>query len=458
MMTDFERFRAQHPVFTYDSFDIAYDSGEIVITFGFSLANGPRFEPSTRIKTDNLSIVNQFDSPRAKEIVFALGMVEAVSYWKSACAPVFEVKCGALSSSDVLFWKNLWFGGLGEFFYRNDIETDFDSFVTIEAPQRQADIQYGDFIRSGKNVIPVGGGKDSAVTAELLRDFAADNMFFTVNDQFARTASVLAAGYDESKIIKTYRSIDKKLLELNAAGYLNGHTPFSAIVAFLASYCAYLIGADKIILSNEASANESNIFSTDINHQFSKAFGFENDFNAYVAKRFDFDLKYFSILRPFNELQIAKKFASLPQYHSVFRSCNLGSKQNIWCGKCAKCLFVYIILSPFIESVELEKIFGCNMLDKAQMLSDFEGLCGLSQVKPFECVGTASEIRAALDLTLQKHMGSLPSLLEVYHLRRSELPLSNPAEVLGEFNSVNNIPSEYQKYVEEMYAYVSGTD
>lgn len=457
-MTAFERFREKHPVFSFDGFDIKRGDGEIIITYAFSLAGGPRFEPVTRIKTDNLNILNPFDGDEAREIIFALGMVEAVSYWKAACAPVFEVKCGALSESDVRFWKSLWFGGLGEFFYRNGIETDFDSFVTVKAPKREEKHADGGFVTSGINIIPIGGGKDSAVTTELLKDFSQHNMFFTVNDQPARTDCVLAAGYDENRIIKTYRTIDKALLELNACGYLNGHTPFSAIVAFLSGYCAYLTGAQRIILSNEASANESNIGSTKINHQFSKAFEFENDFCDYAARHFGFELKYFSILRAFNELQIAKQFARLPQYLGVFRSCNAGSKKNIWCGKCAKCLFVYIILSPFVSSGALEKTFGCNMLDKPEMLADFDGLCGFSGVKPFECVGTAGEIRAALDLTVQNSSGKLPFLLESYRGRRNLLPASNPAGVLSEFNAANNIPEEYLKYVKEMYAYVSGAD
>ncbi len=61
-------------------------------------------------------------------------------------------------------------------------------------------------------LFPVGGGKDSAVTAELLKPFGKRNKFFTVNDQAARTETVIAAGYGEDDIIKTYRAIDKNLL------------------------------------------------------------------------------------------------------------------------------------------------------------------------------------------------------------------------------------------------------
>lgn len=107
---------------------------------------------------------------------------------------------------------------------------------------------------------------------------------------------------------------------------MNGHTPFSAIVAFLSFYTAYLIGAEHIVLSNESSANEGNLSGASVNHQYSKSFAFEHDFQQYAHKNLMPDIHYFSLLRPFNELQIAKYFAALPQYHAVFRSCNAGSK------------------------------------------------------------------------------------------------------------------------------------
>lgn len=283
-------------------------------------------------------------------------------------------------------------------------------------------------------------------------------MFFTVNDQPARTECVAAAGYKSDRIIKTYRTIDPNLLELNRMGFLNGHTPFSAIVAFLGYYCAYITGAKNIVLSNEASANEANVDGMDVNHQYSKSYEFEKDFFDFTKSFFGFDINYFSLLRPFNELQIAKMFASYPQYLNVFKSCNAGSKKNIWCGKCAKCLFVFIMLSPFVEKSKLESAFGCNMLEKVELAEDFDGLCGFSGVKPFECVGTAKEVNAALELTLKKYSGTLPVLLEEYKKRRKPISDNKISEIFGEFNRINGIPSEFEDTVREMYKYVSAID
>lgn len=456
-MADFGILRKEYPEFHYDSYEITHNEKEIVLRFRFSMRD-VFFEPTTKIKTENLKILNAFDSEDAKRIVFYLGMVEAVSYWKAACAPTVYIHCGQLSDSEIGWFKKLWYNGLGEFFYRNSIKTDFNDFVKFVSDGTNPESNCG-FISSENNIIPVGGGKDSAVTIELLSEQKEKNMFFTVNDQPARTECVEAAGYDADRIIKTYRTIDRNLLELNKRGFLNGHTPFSAIVAFLSYYCAYLIGAKNIVLSNESSANEANVDGMQINHQYSKSYEFEKDFTDFTSSHFDFDIGYFSLLRAFNEAQIAKMFSHYPKYLNVFKSCNAGSKQNIWCGKCAKCLFVFIMLSPFVDAERLSEIFGGNMLDKPEMLNDFEGLCGVSGVKPFECVGTAREVRAMLELTLEKYSeNKLPFLLKKYKDYEISVPENEIKTLFGELNPINGIPAELDFAVREMHKYVSNVD
>ena len=367
----FEELRARYPVFRYDAYHIERAADEVVLTFDFSVPGLCSFHPQTRIPTAHLDVINDFGSDTANAIVFALGLTETVSYWKATCSPVIEVCCGQLSAAQKTWWKTLWFNGLGEFFYRNGIETDADSFVDIRCGETPS-VPQGAFRNAGLCLVPVGGGKDSAVTLSLLDAWKDKIRTFTVNDQQARTDTVLAAGLPADCIVRTYRTIDPELLRRNREGFLNGHTPFSAIVAFLSLYCAYLIGAEHIILSNESSANESTVAGTAVNHQYSKSYAFERDFTDYVQNVIGLPVRYFSLLRPFNEMQIAKMFARLQQYHGVFKSCNVGSKQNIWCRNCAKCLFVYIILSPFLREEQLTAIFGENLLDKPSLQAHFD--------------------------------------------------------------------------------------
>lgn len=455
----FLQLREKYPSFSYNGWQLTRENDEIKIAFDFSIDGLCGFHPSTRIPVKELKIANDYNSEIAEKIVFNLGMVELISYWKCACPKIVNVKCGYLSEKDIKWYKKLYFGGLSEFFYINGIETDEESFMEIKVNEELEHHMHPQAYNSnGINLIPVGGGKDSCVTASLLKDFKDKNMFFTVNDQKARTDTVLAAGYNEKDIIRTYRTIDENLLRLNSEGFLNGHTPFSAIVAFLSLYCAYLVGGKYIVLSNESSANETNIEGVNVNHQYSKSYEFEEDFTAYVQKNiFGYDgIEYFSLLRPFSELQIAKMFASLTQYHETFRSCNRGSKKNVWCGKCAKCLFVFTILSPFIEYDKLVSIFGNDMLDDPDCTADFDGLAGITDLKPFECVGTKSEFNFALMSLckkLEKDGKELPLLCKRFRENVDESTIDE--NLLEEYNALNSVPDEFLYIVMEMYKYVA---
>lgn len=453
----FEKFRNEYKTFVYHGYKLERDGEYINIEYDFEIEGLTQFHPTDRIKLGNLDIANPYDSKTARKIVFNLGMVELISYWKCACPKVVKIECAYLHERDVNWWKKLYFNGLSEFFYINSIDADFDSFMSIVSNEDMHSHSEPEvFDCRDYNLITVGGGKDSCVTAALLRGYKDKNRFFTVNDQQARTDTVLAAGYTEDDIVRTYRTIDKNLLRLNSEGFLNGHTPFSAIVAFLSLYCAYLIGAKNIVLSNESSANESNLIGAEVNHQYSKSYEFEQDFMSYVRRNIFDGIEYFSLLRPFSELQIAKQFSQLPEFHGSFRSCNKGSKQNVWCAKCAKCLFVFSILAPFMDYDRLCSIFGSDMLDDPEMQADFDGLAGFTELKPFECVGTRSEFQFAIN-ALNKKLAAegreLPLLCKRFE---EKFDKSHKDEnLLKDYNALNSVPEEFVEQIMEMYKNVA---
>ena len=304
------------------------------------------------------------------------------------------------------------------------------------------------------NLIPVGGGKDSNVTLELLKDSYDINNVFIVNPKEVHLSCANAANYTDNKILSIKRTIDKNLIELNKKGFINGHTPFSAMVAFTSFLTAFLNNKRYIVLSNEASANESNIDDTKINHQYSKTYEFENDFNEYTKKYFKIDITYFSILRPLNEYQIALLFSKYEKYHNIFKSCNVGSKEKpwIWCSNCPKCLFVYIMLSPFLYKEKLINIFNNDLYENKELLNTFIDLTGYGKNKPFECVGTYEEIRYAISKTINK-LDNLPYLLKYYKDNYELIDI----KLESFYNDENNLPEyfnslvkkELEKYVHE---------
>jgi hypothetical protein len=254
-------------------------------------------------------------------------------------------------------------------------------------------------------------------------------------------------GYYYDSVFEINRTIDPLLLELNSHGFLNGHTPFSALLAFSSALAAIMTGRKYIALSNESSANESTVPGSSVNHQYSKSIDFEGDFRWYLKKYIIPDLEYFSFLRPLNELQIARLFSGFPGYFSVFRSCNVGSKTDTWCGQCPKCLFTYIILSPFLDPAQVETMFGKNLLNDTALIPILNELTGVSRTKPFDCIGTIDEVNAALVNLIRKlPENDLPALLNEYKTSEAYIRYQqfDYQSLLGAFNQEHFLPVEYE--------------
>jgi len=263
-------------------------------------------------------------------------------------------------------------------------------------------------------LVPVGGGKDSIVTLEILKEQKKELSSFLVNPTKAAKKVVKTARIKKPIIVQ--RKIDPVLLKLNKKGYLNGHTPFTAVLSFLSVVCAVLFDYKNIAFSNEKSADEGNVkyLGKIINHQYSKTSEFERKFKNYCKKYLTSGVKYFSLLRPYTELEISRLFLKYPQYFSVFSSCNRGQKLGKrWCGNCAKCLFVYATFYPFLEKKELLKIFSRDIFENQKLLPIMKSLIGQGRPKPFECVGTKKESQMVFKLSLEKakKAGKIPYLL-----------------------------------------------
>ena len=335
---------------------------------------------------------------------------------------------------------------IGELFYTNNIKTTFDEFVSIKCEHEKNELLYNSIKEESDGyIVPIGGGKDSVVTLETLKIDKEKDYCLIINPKPVTLKCAEIAGLDNNHIIEIYRTIDKKLLELNSQGMINGHTPFSAMLAFTSYFVAYLLSKKYIALSNENSANESNVIGEKVNHQYSKSFEFEKDFEEYSNKYLKAPVKYFSFLRPLNELQIAKIFSKHEKYHKTFKSCNVGSKEKEWkwCCNCAKCLFAYTILSPFLYKKKLVDIFGEDMFENKKLLNTFLELTGNGETKPFDCVGTFEEVNFAISKTIEniiKEKGELPYLLKYY---KDNFELADTSkDITLRYNTENNLNEE----------------
>lgn len=482
--------RRRHPEITYEGFRYERREGELQVSFRFLLVPDIRFAPETSVAGLGPTLAS---TPPAvlENLLFHIGLIEVLSYWKAACCPRITIAAGALDAEQTAWFRELLLAGMGEYFFVNGIDFRVPDFVTIAATRsdcvvaaetgaihaRRASAAGGNGggkpeyeAREGRRGVSAGGpepaesrpslllmsgGKDSSVAVQLLKERGEAVRCLMLNPTPAALAVGAAAG--DGAPVTLRRTIDPRLLALNAEGYLNGHTPFSALLAFWGVACAVLAGCGRVIVGNERSADEGNVefLGRTINHQYTKSFAFEDSFRRYAARYLAADVSYFSLLRPLYDLQISRLFARYPEYFTAFRSCNRNQRENTWCGRCPKCVSTFIGLSPFVAPPDMVRIFGRDLYGDEAIMPLVRDLAGLGNHKPFECVGTRNETLAALYLAVAAARERGEALPPVLRRAEAEIFPACPdlpglaAGMLTAWGGENHVPPAYAALLKE---------
>lgn len=381
-----------YSAFIFGSYGFHEGTGEITLHYALDSAVG--FTETVIIPPSNIGNPR----PYFEQAIQALHIIGGISYYKTYLPKTIVLRTETLDAAQAEFWNAVYENGLGEFFYENKI--DFRSLINFPTGKPKRYEKPPAPKPSNRILVPVGGGKDSIVTIEMLRKEGKDITLLRMGSH-----PLIDALIREMKLpcITVTRRISGELFAMNAAGALNGHIPITAYLSFLAVVVAELYGFDAIAMSNEKSADEGNVeyLGTTINHQWSKSAEFEELFCEYLRLYIDPALRYWSPLRDMTELQIVGEFAKYPQYFELFTSCNKNWKiagerqQQRWCCTCPKCAFAFCLLAAHLPKTEVLRIFGKNLFDDASLLPLYRQLLGLEGFKPFECVGTPEETKEA---------------------------------------------------------------
>lgn len=395
-------------IFEFVSYEFSADQKRIFFDYKTILSDGKKiFFREAIIFPKKIDLKTTADESLRK-ILGGLHMILGVSYYKLHCAP--EVKLPyELSEKEAQFWNEIYKKGLGEFFYRNNLDPKISPKFPVSNKKNTKILK--NFTINNKVLLGMGGGKDSIVAVELLKNSGFETTPFLVKRKGAHCLTeevIKKTGLKD--VLEIERILDKKI---NQKYPYNGHVPVSAIYAFLGVAAAFLFGYRYVVVGNEQSSNFGNLEykGLEINHQWSKSFEFEKLFQDYVGEFVVSGIFYFSLLRPFYEIRIAKMFSEMKKYFPVFFSCNKNfSSKNIlggelWCNKCAKCVFVFIVMSAFLEKKDLLKIFGRNLYEDKKLFPIFNDVLGLGDKKPFDCVGTFEEAQTALFLAKKNFSG-----------------------------------------------------
>jgi UDP-N-acetyl-alpha-D-muramoyl-L-alanyl-L-glutamate epimerase len=440
------------PPFRYESYRLDPDLG--LLSCRYSLGER-QFEERVSFDTGG-----RWDDPAVSEAARLVFLLAGVSYYKTAAPGVIDLGQTAVTDAERSFLRAFYLDGLGEFGYRNGLDL---SGLRIEGPERAspaAGPAASDWrsVTPARPLVPFGGGIDSIVTVEHVRQRTADAALFIMSRPSDRFEAIEApAAVTGLPIVRAGREIDQQLLRSRELGFLNGHVPVTGILSAIAVIAAVLEGRDAVVMSNEWSASipTLEVDGRPVNHQYSKSAAFEAEFRAVLAGSLGDRVSYFSALRPFSELWVALRFAELTQYHDTFRSCNRAFhldpalRLDHWCGRCDKCCFIDLILAPFLPAAELSAIFGgrepLTDPDPADSLEDkFRALLEtLPDSKPFECVGEVGECRAAALLAAQRPDRAGTALLQRLAAEVALLPdLPDAAQLLRPIGD-HFIPDSY---------------
>lgn len=454
-----------HPykTFTFDSYSFVKETGKVELHY--SLDDRVRF---TEILTFPMPLAEgTWDENELDSALFALHLIGGISYYKTYIPEEIVIRSGTLNEEQAIFWNSVYENGLGEFAYKNNVNMRGKIIFPL-LPQKEIcpaviETSRRDVSTKRRVFVPIGGGKDSVVTAELAK---AANLDITLLRIGAHPFITALAKSLDLPLLEINRQLSPALFDLNAQGALNGHVPITAYLSFLSIVASLLYDTNAVLWSSERSASEGNLHvdEIEVNHQWSKSLEFEKSLQDYSRKFITRRVDSFSALRPLSELHIVKLFAEHPKHFEHVTSCNtnwkilhksfpppseeglaVGSK-NRWCCKCPKCAFVYCLFAAFLNKKTLEDIFGATLYADASLEPLYKELLGVQGHKPFECVGMPDETKAAFLLTHKR--GDLEDTYMMKMFVSDVLPtIKNPDELIKVCmtpSTEHAIPKEFQ--------------
>ena len=375
-----------------------------------------------------------------------MAAILGVSYYKAAASSdiTVEVPLGPAARAAV---TACYTEGLGEFLFRNalpyppKLNWHWNDGSPAPASSQPA---------STHAIMAFGGGKDSHAAMALMNE--AGLPYEPVSIILDTKVGDRLAHMIGEPLTFIHRHISPEIIALARAkqGY-NGHVPITAINSLILTAYATMQGSGAVIFANERGASKPTIMHHGhaINHQYSKSIAFEGLMRAALAECVGENPQWFSLLRPYSELWIARLVATKAKpAHDKFTSCNrnfifAGTKVladgERWCGTCPKCVFTAAIFAPHCDAPEMDTIFGKDILNNETNVQMARDLCGLGDMKPWECVGDVEDTAAALAM-LAEHpawqnkavvKALAPDLNERYNLEALRARFTSEMETKG---------------------------
>ena len=391
--------------FEFTSYEFKPAQRRVFFNYRLEFSDGTDLKFKETIVLPKIPRLEKIPSDLIGRILTDVHIVLGMSYYKMYCPSSLHIKAFPKAAGE--FWSEVYKKGLGEFWYRNNLDPARSPKFSIDEQAKNVSWKLP---RKNRALIGIGGGKDSIVAAELLRGMKYDITSFVVETQ--RESKVVNDVLRQvgAPVLKIRRILDEKLFAALPGTY-EGHIPVSAIYAFLGIFAAVCYDYTYVVVGNARSSDFGNVIyqGQSINHQWSKTEEFEVLLQNYTRLFLTPDITYFSPLRAFYEIRIARIFTQYEQYFPYFSSCNRNfkvyqnEKPKRWCGKCPKCAYVYLLLSAFLPKKKILSIFEQDLFANKELLPLYQDILGFGTMKPFDCVGRFEESQAALYLVSRRN-------------------------------------------------------
>lgn len=417
--------------FIYSGIKVLPDQNQIHFCYQLEALGGKIWNLVEKMQFEPEILIGLPDLGEAGQVILETTyLLAGISYYKAYIPAQIECQSFILTPGQLELLKTAYIEGLGQFYVESApklaekyaiksikalqtyLETAFSSITTASRSLGQiASLNPSNYL------VSFGGGKDSLVSLELIRQPDRMITLFWKNNAKELQPNLwlhpgikplVAATGCPVKLVE--RQLDPQLIqEINQdPDSLNGHVPVAVHLMGLAALVAALTNCQTIVFSNEKSADEPSLIleGVPVNHQWSKSSQAEKLIQNVFQQDAGGLVELLNPLREHYELWITKELIKYPQYLRHFSSCNRNFvikardqvTGNSWCGNCPKCAFVFLMLRAFLPAQEVEQIMGQDLSMQVALEKDFRGLLGLDPVKPFECVGTREEAQAALFL------------------------------------------------------------
>lgn len=397
--------------FTFGTYTVDPERSRVICTYRVELPGG-----ISKTFTDQLVLHNvtpdkwdQVPKQVLEPTLQALSLILGINYWCVFPTSVIKIENFSLSQEQADFWNEVYLKGLGEYFY--DMKMDFRSLVAFPYDTSVVEPKALAFNRPGRALLLNGAGKDSILSAEILKEARMPFDFFALAPTPAHARVAALAGVST---IKVTRKRDPLLRLVMAWSTILNAYPSVTTFTFVATLLAELLGYEEIVFSNERSADFGNLIyrGLPVNHQWCKSTEAEQMVNAYIQRYITPSISTRSLLRSYSELEIVRRFVQYPKYLRHVTSCNnyfwlprvaqYLVRRSYWCKRCPKCVFLFACFAAFLPKQEVVAMFGSDLFTHKHRLPLIKKLLGIEGFKPLDCVGEPEEMIVAMHLAMSR--------------------------------------------------------